>query len=119
MLIRLIKNDPPQNEMWEWTDHSWKKLPYPTPSITGLQAVALFEKNKIVLYDGNDNPKTWQFIINKWTSLNDSRPGTRMGHVMAYDKNRKKIVLFGGGKADTDIRYNDTWEWDGEKWEKK
>lgn len=105
----------PNNEMWEWTGKDWRKLPGIVPSITGLQAFASFGNEAIILYDGNDGA-TWKYSSGKWNKITGSGPGIRMGHVMVYDKKRKRIVLFGGGKADTAIRYNDTWEWDGKEW---
>jgi hypothetical protein len=40
--------------------------------------------------------------------------GVRNAHAMAYDDNRKRVVLFGG--ADESKVLGDTWEWDGAKW---
>ena len=37
-----------------------------------------------------------------------------MGY-LAYDKERKKVVLF-GGRLGWPNDTNDTWEWDGNKW---
>lgn len=110
---------PPQNEMWEWTGRSWNKLPFATPAIPGLQAVASFANNRILLYDGMEGIQTtWEFASGKWTPFRAPGPGSRQGHSMAYDKARKRTVLFGGGKPETTERYNDTWEWDGFDWEK-
>jgi hypothetical protein len=38
-----------------------------------------------------------------------------MGY-LAYDKQRDRIVLFGGRKGWPDGDLNDTWEWDGTSW---
>lgn len=112
---------PPKNEMWEWTGNAWRKLPFATPAFPQLQAVASFQNNRIVLYDGSDTTqqsgKTWLFNSTEWTPLAGLGPGLRQGHAMAYDKTRKRIVLFGGGIGPD--RYNDTWEWDGLDWKKK
>jgi hypothetical protein len=44
----------------------------------------------------------------------DTDPSPRIDHAMAYDSERAKIVLFGGGD-DTSF-FGDTWEWDGNEW---
>ena len=44
-------------------------------------------------------------------------PSARVGHAMAYDPVRKRVVLFGG--SDASGRRNDTWEWDGKTWTQK
>jgi hypothetical protein len=41
----------------------------------------------------------------------------RWGHVMAYDPVRDEILLFGGAPMRTEM-LDDTWEWDGSKWQK-
>lgn len=38
--------------------------------------------------------------------------------LMVYDQARKKVVLYGGSIHNQGIKYQDTWEWDGVKWEK-
>jgi len=42
-------------------------------------------------------------------------PSERYGHALSYDSARGVTVLF-GGYDDSD--FNDTWEWNGENWEK-
>ena len=124
MITVMLNPDPstgkPINEMWEWTGAAWKKLSNTAPSINGLQAFASFGKNDILLFDGSDvagnKGTTWKYSSNKWEKVSNSGPGIRMGHLMVYDKKRKRIVLFGGGKANGKERYNDTWEWDGKEW---
>ena len=57
---------------------------------------------------------TWEWDGNEWIQVADTGPSPRIGHAMAYDSERDKIVLFGGGD-DTSF-YSDTWEWDGNEW---
>jgi hypothetical protein len=33
---------------------------------------------------------------------------------MAYDSKRERTVLFGGSAGN--VKFNDTWEWDGDNW---
>lgn len=48
---------------------------------------------------------------------NGTIPSARWGHVMANDPIRDKILLFGGAPTRTEM-LDETWEWDGSKWEK-
>lgn len=48
---------------------------------------------------------------------NGAIPSARWGHVMAYDPVRDKILLFGGAPTRTEM-LDDTWEWEGSKWQK-
>jgi hypothetical protein len=52
--------------------------------------------------------RTW----NKITTA--TSPPARWGSSMAYDANRKKVVMFGGNNGTTPIA--DTWEYDGTNW---
>jgi hypothetical protein len=47
-----------------------------------------------------------------WTNLWGSWPQTRYSHAMAYDSDRKLMVMYGGQAAAAGPFYNDTWEWD-------
>jgi hypothetical protein len=57
---------------------------------------------------------TWEWDGQNWTQQQDTGPN-RCGHAMAYDDNRKRLVLFGGNDA-ANPQYGDTWEWDGATW---
>ena len=50
-----------------------------------------------------------------WTQRQDIGPKARLGHALAYDTVRKRVVLFGGDSLRSG-RLRDTWEWDGENW---
>src|SRR5207253_3880650 len=55
-----------------------------------------------------------------WTEngLTKPTPDRRGEHAMAFDEARGKTVLFGGQDIVFRTR-NDTWEWDGSKWQEK
>jgi hypothetical protein len=50
-----------------------------------------------------------------WVQKQDIGPKPRVGHAMAYDASRSRVVLFGGYSSGPEL-FNDTWEWDGENW---
>jgi len=50
-----------------------------------------------------------------WTQRQDVGPQPRVGHAMAYDATRKRVVLVGGDSLTAGL-LRDTWEWDGENW---
>ena len=50
-----------------------------------------------------------------WTQLQPAAsPSARVGHAMAYELARDRVVLFGG--QDVKGRLNDTWTFDGVSW---
>src|SRR5215510_15117750 len=50
-----------------------------------------------------------------WTQKQDMGPRPRLGHAMAYDRARKRVVLFGGDSISSGL-LGDTWEWNGQTW---
>ena len=50
-----------------------------------------------------------------WKSSNIQGPVPRMGHAMAYDSARGRVVMFGGSGNATGYLV-ETWEWDGNRW---
>jgi len=107
------------NEMWEWSGHGWNRIPYTvTTSSASLQALASFNKNGIVLFDGDDSTdnrgKTWIFDGRKWYAVFLQGPSARVGHSMIFDKALHRTLLFGG--SDRKNFFGDLWEWNGKKW---
>ena len=49
-----------------------------------------------------------------WTQVEDIGPSARKWFAMAFDRNRNRLVLFGGLTAAGPS--GDTWEWDGQDW---
>lgn len=51
-----------------------------------------------------------------WTEINPATtPLTRKYTTMVWDSVRERVVLF-GGQQDLDNYFDDTWEWDGQRW---
>lgn len=58
-----------------------------------------------------------ELIVPAWTQRSPlSAPQPRKEHGMAYDFNRRRILLFGGVNASGTL-LNDTWEWTGFNWQ--
>ncbi len=100
----------PLNDTWEWDGEDWveRQLPqspsrrqWPVMTYDAAQHVTvLFGGN----YPGTDYGDTWEYDGNTWTPISaDVVPSPRVGG-MAYDSNRKAVVLFGSA-------INDTWEY--------
>jgi len=80
----------------------------------GLQelAVSVGDEDDYKWYRG-----TWEWDGDDWEEVTKVGPDVRYDHAMAYDKERKVVVLFGGIAEEGKI-YGDTWEWDGKEWTK-
>ena len=59
---------------------------------------------------------SWEWDGHHWTARQDIGPGPRVGHAMAYDSARDRVVLFGGAATPLDdpaaaaTALGDTWE---------
>jgi hypothetical protein len=60
---------------------------------------------------------TWSWNGTTWQKLADTGPEPRAMGYLAYDRNRDRIVMFGGRRGWPDD-LNDTWEWDGATWKR-
>lgn len=106
----------------------WKHVDSTHPSgRTGLAMAYDPVRKRLVMFGGSVGPATGCFAIgdpladtwespdgNTWVEKTPTfGPGARNGHLMAYDGNTNRVILFGG---DAGFRRNDTWAWDGDVW---
>lgn len=111
-------------DMWEWYGGSWHQASVPTPP-SRAEATMVYDsaRRRLVLFGGyrGVGPNrvrlgdTWEFDGSRWKELHPNRsPSPRNGAGMAYDVDRRRVVLFGGSGGPN----ADTWEWDGSSWDR-
>jgi len=101
---------------------TWRRLP-DGPSARRYPAMAYDRaRGTLVLYGGESlDPAfgvrpltdTWEWNGSRWESFDAGGPGWRTNAVMAYDEERRQLVLFGGAASG---RSDETWTWDGAQW---
>ena len=64
-------------------------------------------------------PETWRWDGASWVKLAGAQPDFRTNASMAYDRDRDRVVLFGGEIAQGTPDLADTWEFDGTTWVKR
>ena len=110
-----------QPELPRWTRILYGIL----PSLRSDTAMAyMTSRSQIVLFGGQRAvtttalfDDTWVYNGRGWELLQPvSSPPARLGHAMAYDAARDRVVLFGGQTQSTQKAFDDTWEWDGATW---
>lgn len=113
------------NDTWEWNGEYWiNKTPSSvSPSKRCRHAMAYDDERKeTVLFGGfrmgwsQTLSDTWVWNNTVWTQKSPANaPQARESHAIAYDRERKEVVLFGGYRSD--IKFlGDTWVWDGTNW---
>lgn len=107
---------------------NWRRVNTPNLPEHLIGQAAAYDSGRgvTVLFGGNNpftgagfSPDTWELTGAIWSKPDPSlRPHRRRGSAMAYDSHRGVCVLFGGGTNifESDIPFNDTWEWDGTVW---
>lgn len=117
---------------WDGLKRHWRVVTTDGPGPRTFPAMAFDEaRGEIVLFGGNrvlfgagaNDPSTilddtWVLRGNKWVRLTVPGPSARAEASMAYDRPRRRTVLFGGYSSTVDgrVRLGDTWEWDGASW---
>lgn len=121
-----------KNDLWKWKQDKWIKVEATGP-VPRTFASMIYDssKDRIVLFGGSKvlfgsgpNPNnllndTWIFRDGSWSEIFSSEvPSKRAESAMAFDPDRKRIVLFGGYeiRAKSYAPTGDTWEYDGSTW---
>jgi hypothetical protein len=115
-------------DTWEWDGSAWTERRVSNAPPPRERPALAYDENrqKVVLFGGNLNyegPRlndTWEWDGESWTQLFPPQtPPARAGHSLAYDRDRARVVLFGGeagGQNQDDVIFGDVWEWDGAQW---
>jgi N-acetylneuraminic acid mutarotase len=111
-----------KRETWayDFNTNTWTNLNPPlAPGERSGHAMAYdAESDRVILFGGcvgfpcRSFGDTWayDFNTNRWTDLNPSlAPNQRSGHMMAYDAQSDRIILFGGYEGN---HRGDTWAYD-------
>ena len=105
-----------------WQNLTPNPLPAAWPSARSNMAMAFdTSRQKLMVFGGSGNGTVlddlweWDIASGGWTNRTVSPrpaawPQARFLHAMAYDPQRMKTVLFGGGANGPNL--GDTWEWD-------
>jgi cysteine-rich repeat protein len=117
----------PLGETWEYdgATQTWTQVAVASPDDPSFRDEAAMAYDsaggKVVLFGGTGfgglEGDTWEYdgTFQTWTQVlieNPNAPSPRIGHAMAYDSARGKVVLFGG--LDDDRDDGETWEYDGQ-----
>ena len=116
-------------DTWRWNGKQWREVTAAGPPARYAHAMAYdSQRGVVVLYGGSSAYKParyltdmWEWNGEKWTeiAMPALNPGIRYSPGMAYDRNRRRLVLYGGiqqAEGGEPHYVFDTWEWDGQRW---
>lgn len=101
------------NDTWEWNGDTWTKVSDTGPEPRNLAAMT-YSGGPVILHGGAFTGlmgDTWQWMGGNWSKVQEMGPSPRIAHVLAYDSDRQKVILFGGESNDPGRHFlGDTWE---------
>ncbi len=108
-------------DLWKWNGVAWEQVHNAGPTFTEGMALVSTETGLLVVGGGTGDVapgaplKVWRFAGRAWTELPGTGPSLKVGQGVAYDVDRRKLVLFGGaipnGAASSEL-----WEFDEGGW---
>lgn len=114
-------------DTWEFDGSGWTRRMGVSPGILRGNGLAYdSRRNVTVLFGGYNGPvwkdELWEWDGSTWTrSCREEpcsvapRPAARAHGAFVYDGARGVTLLFGGGRDGQ--TFDDTWSWDGERWQ--
>jgi hypothetical protein len=115
-------------DSWEGDAGGWRPLAEVTPR--DHQSLVEDSSGGVLMYGGIPADRhgswptdTWQLDGSAWKRVASEGPAGRGRTALAYDRKRRQVVLFGGvsaphGPNQSQTFLNDTWIWDGARWQK-
>ena len=124
-IVDATQNNYLSNATFELGAAGWQAGAPPHPALRARQYAAMgydSVRQRVVLFGGEDSSyrkvaDPWEYDGELWVPAAAPPAGldARLGHAMAFDEARGRMVLF-GGTTDTVGLQNDTWEYDGSAW---
>ena len=113
-------------ETWVWDGLDWVHRSVVGPSPRASHKMAYDSAREVVVLFGGIHARpfrylgdTWEWDGERWHQRASTGPPARRFHAMAYDSARGVTVVYGGiGGAAPGAVLDDTWEWDGNTWER-
>ncbi len=105
---------------WEWDGSVWTPTQQAGPvGRQGAFAVYDAARRQLVMFGGGSLGDTWLRTGTTWSPATGFvQPSPRVAAAAAYDPLRKKVVMYGGnGGCGYCTLSDETWEWDGRRWE--
>ena len=103
------------NQTWEWDGTSWTQVADAGGGGFVRLAYDTARARTVSVASGKQSLETWEWDGTTWTRVADSGSPVRDSFGVAYDDERKVLVLFGGEAGTHD--FSDTWGWQGTTWE--
>jgi hypothetical protein len=126
LLFGGIDNSTVYGDTWTFDGANWTQAVTPVAPSARCALGLVSDGQRIVLFGGTTNfsgswtylSDTWMWTGSVWTQLAPvTSPPSRSHHSMVHDRDRNRVVLFGGfSLSPVWTLFEDTWEWGGINW---
>ena len=116
------------SDVWAWDGTSWSEVVTQNPPSGRSHAAAAVDTHRGVLVVAGGGQSDGQGLVDaldtcweldltsdSWTACPQDLPVPSLGHAMAFDETRGRMVLTGGTGNEPGV-HTDTWEYDGTAW---
>ncbi|MBP8300501.1 MAG: hypothetical protein KA020_09070 [Planctomycetes bacterium] len=111
-------------DLWEWDGSTWSQSPLPPSAMPPARNAPAFAYDRArglaVLFGGYNRDDTWEWNGVAWTQRTPAvHPTAREQSAMAFDPSTQRLLLYGGfgPVAGNQVRFVETWTWDGVVWQ--
>ena len=107
------------DDTWSWNGSLWSDLNSAAePSVARSFASTTYDpvSGDIIIFGGSGYADTWGWDGTNWNQLSpETTPGASSGAPMAYDAATQQVIYFGGQISSSGGFPDDTFNWDGSK----
>jgi hypothetical protein len=113
-------------DLWTWDGKQFAKINTKMPAIEPGSGNIVSYGRDILIFgrplkaeENAKNGSTWLYDGKNWKKINPLiAPSVRENHIMVYDIQKNKVLLFGGnGREEVNFENDDdVWEWEKNKW---
>jgi galactose oxidase-like protein len=109
-------------DAWAWNGTQWTQLAGSSPRTHAQLGINPAGSAPMVVGGMTPSGPARTMLVfeqNAWRSVNADGPAPRYLTAVAYDPNRRVLVMYGGGATEGMTLYADTWEYDGTSWQRR
>ena len=115
-------------DTWEWDGRQWHRITANGPALGHPAAAYDPQRGRVVVHGGSrrldpgpegqvSSRVTWEYDGRRWVKADTLGPAGRGAHALAWDPVSREILMSGGAGGRGEPNREDTWSWNGTRWQ--